>query len=162
MRSVQRRQQTIETVAELYNGKLRLERRNGNWTLHARTYLQGKTIGKSTGEMTLGAVTRVATDWYLEQRDRIRNGERLHSPLFSDLAEAFLTHVDRQAEVSTGQRENHRDKWTLLRPFFEQVNVADVDARRAHLHADAAIDAVTKSGGRRVGFDGNSDVETSG
>jgi|SRR6266853_6138582 len=54
-----RRQQTIETVTTLYNGKLRLERRNANPTIHAGTFLHGKTVGKSTGETTLGAATRV-------------------------------------------------------------------------------------------------------
>src|SRR6266853_6470903 len=97
-----RRQQTIETVTTLYNGKLRLERRNANPTIHARTFLHRKTIGKSTGETTLGAATKVATDWYLEQLERNRNGQ-LHAPLFSDLAEKLLTHQERQADISVGQ-----------------------------------------------------------
>lgn len=65
------RQQTIETVTTLYNGKLRLERRNANPTIHARTFLHGKTIGKSTGE---------TTTW---SRD-----------------EKLLTHQERQADIS--------------------------------------------------------------
>ena len=69
-----RRQQTIATVTTLYNGKLRLERRNTNPTIHARAFLLGKTVGKSTGEQTLGAATKVATDWYLAQLDLIRSG----------------------------------------------------------------------------------------
>jgi hypothetical protein len=52
------RQQTIETVTTLYSGKLRLERRNANPTIHARTFLHGKTIGKSTGETTLSSFVR--------------------------------------------------------------------------------------------------------
>ena len=75
MPNVRRRQQTIETVTTLYNGKLRLERRNTNPTIHARTFLHGKTIGKSTGETTLAAATKVATDWYLDEETN-KDGKR--------------------------------------------------------------------------------------
>jgi hypothetical protein len=122
-----RRQQTIETVTTVYNGKLRLERRNANPTIHARTFLHGKTIGKSTGETTLAAATKVATDWYLKQLDAARNGQ-LHSPLFSEMVEKLLLHLERQAELSDGQRKNYRDKWTLLKPFFENIRLTDIDS----------------------------------
>ena len=59
-----------ETLARLYDGKLRLERRNGAPRIFARTHLQGKYIAHSTGEQTLPAATKAATDWYLELRDR--------------------------------------------------------------------------------------------
>lgn len=123
------RRQTIETVATLYNGKLRLERRNTNPTIHARTFLHGKTVGKSTGETTLGAATKMATDWYLAQLDRHRHGTHPHAPSFTDVAGKFLRHVDQQAEVSAGQREQYRIKWHLLKKHFTGVTVADVDAR---------------------------------
>jgi integrase len=131
MPNVPRRHQTIATVATLYNGKLRLERRNTNPTIHARAFLHGKTVGKSTGEQTLGAATKVATDWYLAQLDGIRNGAGPHGtvPLFSDIAGKFLRHVTRQAEVSAGQQEQYHIKWHLLKKHFTGVNVADVDAR---------------------------------
>jgi hypothetical protein len=61
-----------EMLARLYDGKLRLERRNGAPRIYACTYLQGKNIVKTTGEQTLSAATKVATDWYLDLRDRIR------------------------------------------------------------------------------------------
>ena len=38
------RQQTTETVQKLYDGKLRLERRNGGSKIYARTYLQGALL----------------------------------------------------------------------------------------------------------------------
>jgi len=38
------RQQTTETLQKLYDGKLRLERRNGGSKIYARTYLQGRSI----------------------------------------------------------------------------------------------------------------------
>jgi integrase len=123
------RHQTIETVTTLYNGKLRLERRNTNPTIHARTFLHGTTIGKSTGETTLTAASKVATDWYLDQLDGSRHGTHRHSPLFAAIAAKFLKHVEQQAEVSTGQREQYRIKWHLLKKHLTGVTVADVDAR---------------------------------
>jgi hypothetical protein len=36
------------------------------------------------------AATKVATDWHLELRDRIRRGEHLHGRSFADMAEAFI------------------------------------------------------------------------
>lgn len=129
MTDLARRQQRTETLAKLDMGGLciRIERRNGSEKLYARAFLQGKLVVKSTGETTLGAASKVATDWYLEQRDRIRRGEHLHGRMFSDVAENFLKHIEQRAEMSAGQRRNYRDKWNLLKPHFANVRVTDVD-----------------------------------
>ena len=95
-----RRQQKTETLATLDVGKLRLERRNGAPKIFARAYVQGKLIVRTTGEQTLSAATKVATDWYLELRDRMRRGERLHGRSFAHCADAFLKHADLLREVS--------------------------------------------------------------
>ena len=65
----------------------RLDRRNTNPTIHARTFLRGKTVGKSTGETTLAAASKIATDWYLAELDSRRTGNRPSStaPLFGRL-----------------------------------------------------------------------------
>jgi hypothetical protein len=123
-----RRRQTTETLQKLYDGKLRLERRNGGSKIFARTFLQGKSIMHSTGERTIQAATKVATDWYLDLRDRLRKGEDLHGRSFADVAEAFLLHADQVREVSEGQRRNYKQKWNLLKPHFKGVKVTDVDA----------------------------------
>jgi hypothetical protein len=120
---------TTEVIAKLYDGKLRLERRNGASVISARTFLQGKLVQKSTGERTLHAATKIATDWYLDLRDRTRRGEHLHGRAFAASAEAFLEHADQVREVSEGQRRNYRQKWALLKPHFEGVKVNDVDTR---------------------------------
>ena len=125
----ERRQQTTETLVKLYDGKLRLERRNGAPKIYARTYLQGKSIVRSTGERTLDAATSVATDWYLELRDRTRRGEHLHGRSFAEMAEVFIVHANQIREVSEGQRRNYREKWNLLKEHFEGVKITDVDAR---------------------------------
>ena len=124
-----RRQQKTETLTTLYDGKLRLERRNGAPWIFARTHLQGKYIVRSTGEQTLPAATRVATDWYLELRDRIRKGEALHGRSFAHMAEAFIEHADLVREVSEGQRRNCKGKWNLLKEHFEGAKVTDVDTK---------------------------------
>src|SRR5690349_11020211 len=115
-----------ETVAKLYDGKLRLERRNGKSVISARTFMQGKLVRLTTGETTLHAATKIATDWYLDLRDRVRRGEHLHGRAFAASAEAFLEHADQVREVSEGQRRNYRQKWALLKPHFEGVKVNDV------------------------------------
>jgi hypothetical protein len=127
------RKQSTETLAKLYEGKLRLERRNGGTMIYARTYLQGKAMIKSTGERTVKAAEKVATDWYLDLRDRMRRGEELHGRSFADVAEAFLIHAEQVREVTPLQRRNYRHKWALLKPHFGEgtraVKVVDVDTR---------------------------------
>lgn len=128
MAEAARRQQTTETIAKLYDGKLRLERRNGSPKISARTFLQGKNVVFSTKEQTLPAATKVATNWYLDLRDRVRKGEQLHGRSFADMAEAFILHANRVREVSEGQRRNYKEKWNLLKEHFDGVKVTDVDA----------------------------------
>lgn len=148
------RRQSTETLETLYDGKLRLERRNGGAKIYARTFLQGKAVVKSTGARTLKEATRIATDWYLELRDRVRKGEELHGKTFADMAEAFLDHADLVREVSEGQRRNYRQKWSLLKPHFRagpegrrhDVKVADVDSRFLLQLREARAAAVTKNG----------------
>jgi len=89
-------------LARLYDGKLRLERRNEAPRIYACTYLQGKNIVKTTGEQTLSAATKVATDWYLDLRDRTRKGEHLHGRSFDSMADAFIAHANQVREVSEG------------------------------------------------------------
>jgi integrase len=118
---------TTEIVAKLYDGKLRLERRNGAAIISARTFLQGKLVQKSTGERTVHAATKIATDWYLDLRDRTRRGEHLHGRAFAASAEAFIQHADQLREVGEGQRGQYRIKWKLLKPHFAGVKINDVD-----------------------------------
>ena len=123
------RRQTTETLTKLYDGKLRLERRNGGSKIYARTFLQGKSLLKSTGERTVSAATKIATDWYLDLRDRMRKGETLYGRSFAEMAEAFCLHADQIREVSEGQRRNYRQKWNLLKDHFDGVKVTAVDAK---------------------------------
>jgi hypothetical protein len=103
-----RRRQTTETLQKLYDGKLRLERRNGGSGIYARTFMQGKSLIHSTGERTLHAATKIATDWYLDLRAREHRGEDLHGKTFAEMAEAFIEHADLTREVSEGQRRNYK------------------------------------------------------
>src|SRR6266536_3062958 len=118
---------TTEVIAKLYDGKLRLERRNGASVISARTFLQGKLVQKSTGERTLHAATKIATDWYLDLRDRTRRGEHLHGRAFAASAEAFLQHANQVREVGEVQRGQYRIKGNLLKPYFDGVKITDID-----------------------------------
>lgn len=146
MAEAARRQQTTETIAKLYDGKLRLERRNGSPKISARTFLQGKSVVFSTKEHTLSAATKIATDWYLDLRDRVRKGEHLHGRAFAASAEAFLEHADQVREVSEGQRRNYRQKWALLKPHFEGVKITDIDTRFLLALRETRSKAQTKNG----------------
>lgn len=137
---------TTEVVAKLYDGKLRLERRNGAAIISARTFVQGKLVQKSTGERTVHAATKVATDWYLDLRDRMRKGEHLHGRSFANVAEAFTTHADQVREVSEGQRRNYRQKWALLKSHFGDIKVTDVDTRFLLALRETRSKALAKDG----------------
>lgn len=141
------KRQTTELVAKLYDGKLRLERRNGASMISARTFVQGKLVRKSTGEITERAAIKIATDWYLDLRDRLRKGEHLHGRSFASVAESFLLHADQVREVSEGQRRNYRQKWALLKSHFGQVKVADIDTRFLLALREKRSQATTKLGG---------------
>lgn len=123
------RRQTTEVVSRLYDGKLRLERRNGAAVISARTFIQGKLIRRSTGESNVHTATKIATDWYLDLRARERHGEDIHGHTFAEMAAAFIAHADQIREVSVGQRRNYRQKWQLLKAQFEGVKVANVDTK---------------------------------
>jgi len=146
MANGQVRQQKTETLAKLYEGKLRLERRNGSPKISARTYIQGKNVVRSTGEITLQAATRVATDWYLDLRDRVRKGEHLHGRSFGEIAEAFITHANLIREVSEGQRRNYQEKWNLLKAHFEGVKITDVDTKFLLTLRETRSHAQTRNG----------------
>jgi hypothetical protein len=141
------RQQKTETLARLYDGKLRLERRNSAPRIFASTYLQGRNLVKSTGEVTIPAATRVATDWYLELRDRVRKGEHLHGRSFAHVADAFIAHTELTREVSEGQRRNYKQKWALLKEHFDGVKVTDVDTRFLLALREQRSQKKTKNGG---------------
>jgi hypothetical protein len=140
------RQQKTETLARLYDGKLRLERRNGAPKIFARTHLQGKYIVQSTGEHTLPAATKAATDWYLELRDRLRKGEDLHGRSFAHIADAFIERANLTREVSEGQRRNYKQKWNLLKEHFDGVKVTDVDTKFLLELREKRSEKLTKTG----------------
>lgn len=75
------------------------------------------------------AATKVATDWFLGLRDRIRKGGHLHGRSFADVAEAFIVHADQVRVVSAGQRQQCRIKWNLLKGISMVSKVTDVDTK---------------------------------
>jgi hypothetical protein len=110
-----------------------------------RTYLQGKYVVKSTGERTVAAATKVATDWYLDLRDRTRKGEHHHGQSFADLASKFLlTHADQMRELSEGQRRNYRQKWELLKGHFSDTKVQDIDTRFLSVRSIFPVDIAVR------------------
>jgi len=119
--------QTTQTIEKVLDGRLRLERRNQSPMIYARAYLQGKDRVFRTVETSVHAAREVATTWYLDLRHRVGQNERLDAPLFSEVADEFITEAERRKRVSEGQRDQYRFKWNLLKPHFVGVKIADVD-----------------------------------
>lgn len=147
------RKQTTERVEKLYHGRLRIEKRNGSPILSARAYLQGRLVRKSTGETSKAAAIKVATDWYLEQLDRVRKGENIHGhrTLFSEAYRAFLKHAKGPArKVTPGQIKNYEDKWNLFEKtyatYFDGLTVHDMDLEWLERFRDERAKSVNKRG----------------
>lgn len=117
--------QTTVTVKKLMGGKLRLERRNDNPMIYARTYFQGKSMVFRTGETRLVQASKVAEDWWFGLRDRVNKGEQLHDLTFADCAEKFLAVCEH--DHNPGQVKNFVQKWSVLKPFFGEIKPQDVD-----------------------------------
>jgi integrase len=121
--------QSNQTLASICDGRVRLERLPSSGIISARAWIQGKDIRKSTGERTLAAATRVATEWWQDLSVRARRGEHLHSPTFARCATQFLEKRERDASaglISAGQYRNLRQKAALLAPLIGSVKVADI------------------------------------
>lgn len=138
--------QTTETLKKLMDNRLRLERRNANPMIYARTFLQGKNVVVRTGETSLKPATAVAKDWYLGLLERVRRGEQLHGISFENAVERFLPHAAKERGVSEGQLRNYAHKWNLLKTFFEGVKVKDVDAQFLLNLREARSKATSKTG----------------
>jgi hypothetical protein len=113
--------------------KVYIERRNGSPRLYVRAFIDGKSRIRCTGEETLGAAVRKAQEHYLDWMIAKRAGNLPKLPggpkpvPFAQAVDSFLAHADRVCEAGEGQRKNYRQKWTLLKPFFDGVNLTDVD-----------------------------------
>jgi integrase len=121
-----RRQRTV-TVRKLFDGRLRIEQRPPRRAYYARACIQGKLIVKSTGEPSLPAAKRVATEWYQDLLAKDRLGESIHARTFGDVAEKFLKYQDEVQHVSAGQRGNYHDKWSVLKPYLAAVKINEID-----------------------------------
>ena len=95
--------------------------------LYARAYFQGKNRLFRTGATELRLAKTVATEWYLDLRQRVARSEKLDEPLFADVAEDFLRDAEKRKQVGSEQRASYGFKWSALKTFFVGVKVAQVD-----------------------------------
>ena len=73
----------------------------------------------------------IAEGWFYDIQNRIRAGEQLHEPKFSDVVSDFLTDPTVKASVSAGQHENYGKKWSVLERFFaDDIRVSQVTLER--------------------------------
>jgi hypothetical protein len=117
--------QTTTTIQKLLGGKLRLERRNANPMIYARTYLQGKNLVYRTQATHIQEAGKIAEDWWLGLHERVSKGERLHDATFADVAEKFLASAHR--DHNAGQVRNFQQKWSMLKPYFGVLKPNQID-----------------------------------
>lgn len=137
--------QRTKTVAKLFEGRLRLELRDRNPNYYARTFIQKRLIGKSTGERTFGAAKRVAGDWYRTLLAKDGVGESIYAKTFDHAAAAFLRHQDQVAAVSEGQRRNYKQKWSLLKQELTGVLLKDIDLHWLESLRERRSKAITRN-----------------
>ena len=118
--------QRTTTVTRLLGGKIRLLRHNDNPMLYARSYVQGRYVSIRTMETGIRNASKVAEDWFFELKTRVRQGDQLHEPLFSDIVREFLVDPSIQGAVSAGTHGNYAKKWNVLEPLFRDVRVSAV------------------------------------
>lgn len=138
------------TLATLFDGRVRLERLPTTRNLSARVFIQGKYVRRSTGESTLNAAKKVATEWYTTLLARQRLGERVHSSSFSDCAEKFLRKVEQRfssGEISHGQWRNYQDKWSLLKPMIGSTPIVDINTEFLQQFRQKRMTAKSPRGG---------------
>jgi len=77
-------------------------------------------------ETNIRNASKVAEDWFFELKTRVRQGDQLHEPLFSDIVREFLVDPSIKGAVSEGQHGNYAKKWNVLEPLFRDVRVSAV------------------------------------
>ena len=120
------RKQRTTIVTSLLGGKIRLLRYNDNPMLYARSYIQGRYVSVRTKETTIRKASKVAEEWFYELKTRVRQGEQLHEPLFSDIVRDFLVDPSIKGGVSGGTHNNYAKKWNILEPLLRDVRVSGV------------------------------------
>jgi integrase len=132
--------QTIERIHHICDGRVLLYRRNGNKTIYARAYIQGKDVRYCTDEEKLAVAEEKARDWWDELRAKDRLKQPVHGRLFSDVADAFIKWAPANKDhVVPEQIEQYSIKWKVLKrlprdpkhpdgaKWFDSVLVTDVD-----------------------------------
>lgn len=118
--------QRTTIVTSLLGGKIRLLRHNDNPMLYARSYVQGRYVSIRTMETGIGAASKFAEAWFYELKTRVRRGDSLHEPLFSDIVRDFLVDPSIKGAVSAGTHGNYAKKWNVLEPLFRDTRVSAV------------------------------------
>lgn len=119
-------------ISLVCDGRVRLERRTTSRYIHARAFIQGRLLRKTTGTSNLREAKRVATEWWSELLTLKKRGEIVHAPTFTDCAKKFLATRNRDAEegtISRGQYQQLVWKEALLRPYIGHLKVASIDAQ---------------------------------
>ncbi|CAN5386277.1 hypothetical protein BH10PSE6_BH10PSE6_33260 [soil metagenome] len=119
-----------EEIHELFDGKLRLYKRENSNQWQCSAFLHGKNHRKSTKQNNLARAREVAEDWYLEMRGLGRAGLlKVQERTFNEVADRFveeyvvLTQGERSEKYVQGQKDRLR---VHLRPFFGKKGISEV------------------------------------
>ena len=96
------RQQKTEMLARLYDGKLRLERRNGAPKIYACAYFRARISSRQQARSRCRPTQRWRRTGTSSCANRVCKGQHLHGRSFADMAEAFIAHANQLREVSDG------------------------------------------------------------
>jgi len=119
-----------DEIVELFDGKLRLYKRENSSQWQCSAFLHGKNHRKSTKESNLAQAREVAEDWYLEMRGLGRAGLlKAQETTFNQAADRFVEEyqVLTQGERSETYVQSHSDRLRVhLRPFFGKKGLSEV------------------------------------
>jgi hypothetical protein len=76
--------------------------------------------------ISIRAASKVAEEWFFDLKTRVRQGDQLHEPLFSEIVREFLIDPSIKGAVSAGTHANYGKKWSVLEPFFRGTPVSGV------------------------------------
>lgn len=95
-----------------------------------RTYIQGKQIVKSSGELKLKNAISVLEKWYDELVFKKKHNIKIHQTSIKDSIESFLKDNDSNTSITGVTRKWYKDRWNYIskNKDFMKLNVQTLDA----------------------------------
>ena len=113
---------------DILGGKVHIFKRPNSSHWQCSTYIAGKNRRRTTKEESLSKAKKIAEDWYLQLRGKLRNGEIKTEKTFREAAEQYLKEY---GIITQGQRNAHyvkcqhgrRDNYLV--PYFGNMGLSE-------------------------------------